>query len=370
MRFAVGRLAAAALLALVAGEVSAASFKSPYQASPGLRHAAKPGDGCPAPPPAIRDLRIESVFETGKWTERVPARIAAREAATKPLHAYLALLTNMSNRAMQMPVGQREAVRACALAWMSAWAQGRALLGDVSWPEGHYERKWTLVALSEIYLQLYAGTSQAPTPSDAIASWLRAMAAPLRQRYPDNASQKQNHFYWAGLAAVSTAVVLKDQALYDWGVSRANYGFDAIDAEGFLPLELQRRKLALWYHAFSASALTQVAAFEAASGTGPSPERKQALQRLARTVFAGLADPALFERKAGEPQTEFSRGAQNSLGWIELYYRLTGDPHAEPWIRALRPFNIIWLGGDISAAFGQPLGPGPKAKSPLFAKRP
>lgn len=348
--------------------IAAPGFSSPLEQAPGLRRAVKPSRYCSPVPPPVRDLVIESIFVRGQWNDKVPERIAARQAATKPLHDYLAKLVEISNRAMELQPASRTDEVKCALTWMSEWAQEGALMGNVVWPEGQYERKWTLIALCMAYLQLYAGVAEAPLPPKPIADWLREMASPLSEQYPDRDKHKQNHFYWAGLASMFAGIVLKDQGFYDWGVHRIAAGIQAIDQDGFLPLELERGKLALSYHAFSASALVQAAMIDKANGGRLLGDNHDGIMRLARRVFAGLADPSIFEKKTGSAQSQFSRGDKNSLGWIEVYYRLTRDPQAEPWIRALRPFDIIWLGGNISHTFGVPIGSGPVGSSPLFSQ--
>lgn len=359
-----------AILSLFGGLATpsaAETFRSPYAMSPGLRHQPKLLGPCSAPPPPLRDLVIESVFVTGKWNDKVPEREAARRAATQPLHNYLARLASMANVALELQGDAQEAARSCVLRWMSAWAEGGALLGDVSWPEGHYERKWSLIALGEIYLQIYAGQADPPPPPKPVADWLRAMATPLLQQYPDSASQKNNHFYWAGLAAIVAATVLKDPGFYQWGHHRIEAGLADIDPDGFLPLELKRGQYALTYHAASASALVQAAAFAYANGDKRLLMKGGPLERLVHRVFLGLSDPSVFESKTGYTQRPVSSsGERNNLGWVELYYRITRDPQAEPWIRGYRPFNTIWLGGNISDAFGVAIGLGPIGKTELF----
>jgi poly(beta-D-mannuronate) lyase len=356
------------LLASSGAAVAATGFSSPLEQAPGLRRAVKPTRSCAPVPPPVRDLVIESIFVRGQWNDKIPERIAARQAATKPLHDYLAKLVEISNRAMELPPASRTDEVKCALAWMSEWAQGGALMGNVVWPEGQYERKWTLITLSMAYLQLYAGAADVPVPPKPIADWLREMTRPLAEQYPEKDNHKQNHFYWAGLASMYAGTVLKDKGFYDWGVHRVEAGILAIDQDGFLPLELERGKLALSYHAFSASALVQAAMIDKANGGHLLSDNHDGITRLARRVFAGLADPSIFETKAGTVQSQLSRGDKNSLGWIEVYYHLTRDPQAEPWIRALRPFDIIWLGGNISDTFGVPIGGGPVGSSPLFSQ--
>lgn len=364
------RFALALLVGLAVSPAAAEAIRSPYLEAPGLRHAVSGKFACPVPPPPVRDLVIEAIYVPGEWNTVVPERAARRRAATKPLHDYLRQLTTMSNRAMQLRGAARAPVAACVLRWMESWARSGALLGNVSWPDGHYERKWSLVTLGMAYLQLHAGEAFAPAPPPAVAQWLRNMAAPLPEQYPDTAARRNNHFYWAGLASIVVGTVLNDRELYGWGAQRIVDGLAAVDGEGHLPLELERGELALHYHAFSASPLVLAAAFMTANGEDTLKLHDGALRRLVGRVLSGLADPSSFEAKTGKTQELVSPGEKNSLGWIEVYYRLTGDAAAEPFIRAMRPFDTIWLGGNISDAFGRPVGAGPVAASPLLQHEP
>lgn len=343
---------------------------SPFAKSPTLAaDHVPPITACPPPPAALRDLMIGSMYSPGEWNEPVPQRIATREALTRPLHSYLGQLANMANVAIQARGADQDAARICVLRWLEAWARDGALTGNVSRPDGWYERMWTVVTLGEIYLQLFPGQAMPPPPSPMVTSWLREMTSPLRELFPDSAPNKNNLFYWAGLAGIVVGTVAQDRDLYEWGRRLIDDGLSAINADGYLPLELKRGPRALSYHAYAASALMQAAAFMQANGEKPFEQRNRALVRLAKRVFAGFADPSDFVKRAGEPQEIMPRAAQVTFGWIEIYHSITKDPEAEPWLRTLRPFKTIWLGADVTAALGTRLDPGPHGKSPLMPSK-
>lgn len=359
-----------AVLALMFGSMSAIveaePLHSPYASVPGFRRNVRPIDACPPSPAPVVNLTTESGYVPGKWNEPVPERVAAFEAATRPLHSYLSKIASFANVSVQLDGAARVAARDCAIQWMMDWAQQGALLGQISVPVGQYERRSSVEVLSELYLQLYAGERDPPLPPEPVAGWLRAMAYHLMEEYRENALEKNNHFYYAGLAAVAAGTVLKDRTLYAWGTHRIEAGLKDVTATGDLPLELKRGGVALYYHAFSARILVQAAMFMQANGGHPFEINGGALTRLVHNVLAGLAEPDIFEKKTGEKQKSMTKAAQNTLGWLELYYSMTRDPNAEPWIRSLRPFIAIWLGGNVTNLFGRELPPGPSASSPLF----
>ena len=106
--------------------------------------------------------------------------------------------------------------------------------------------------------------------------------------------------------------------------------------------------MALRYTAFAASALVVMTAFEHANGRALPGDEQQDLQRLVRSVLTGLSDPREFERRAGRAQERLDPAVVRSFAWLEIYYSLTGDAEAEPWLRHLRPMKLMWLGGDVT----------------------
>jgi len=354
------------LIAGASASANAQSLISPFADVPGFHRNVKPVDVCPPPPAAVINLEAQSGYIPGKWNEPVPALYSAFLEATRPLHTYLSRIASFANISVQLEGDQRAAARDCAMQWMTDWAQQGALLGQLSVPVGQYERRQSLIVLSQAYLQLHAGERNPPVPPEPIAGWFRAMASHLADEYREDAREKNNHFYYAGLAAMAAGTVLKDRTLYGWGRHRIEAGLKDVTAAGDLPLELKRGGVALYYHAFSAGALVEAATYMNANGEHPFDINGGALSRLVHNVLAGLPDPATFETKTGAKQKPFDKPAQNTLGWLEVYYSMTHDPEAEPWIRSLRPFITIWLGGNVTNLFGREIAPGPKATSPLF----
>ncbi|MEP9386358.1 alginate lyase family protein [Mesorhizobium sp. KR9-304] len=374
MGFEPGRLRqaiAAALLAIpvlpALAQETGGRFASPYPLEMEMRRAAAPIRTCPQPPAPMRDLRIESGFASGDYTKLVPERVARRQALTKRLHAYVGDVVDLSDRAMLLKGEARQAAADCVLAWLRAWLGDGALLGDVTWPEGHYEREWVSIALGLSLLKLQAGEVAVQAPEWA-RNWYLQASSELADRYPLSAELRNNHWYWAGLASVVAGTVAGDRGRYDWGIAQLHAGIGDIDGDGFLPLELKRGEMSLRYTAFAASALVVMAAFEQANGRPLTETGQESIRRLVRRVLSGLADPAEFERRAGARQEKFDPGVVRLLAWLEIYFGLTGDPEAEPWLRHLRPMKLMWLGGDVTMAFGRRIAPGPVVQSPLIGR--
>jgi poly(beta-D-mannuronate) lyase len=366
MGLATGRLILAVLLCTHAAPAGAqqAGFASPYSMDMQMRRSAAPVRTCPEPPPPVRDLRIESVFAGGDYARQVPERVARRQALTGDLHRYVGDVVELSDRALLLTGHAREQAGACVLDWLEAWLRHGALLGDVTWPEGDYERQWVSIALGMSLLKLYAGR---PVEAPGWArDWYVEASAGLRERFPLTAETRNNHWYWAGLASVVAGTIADDPSRYDWGIAQMRAGIADVDADGYLPEELKRGALSLRYSAFAAGALVVMAAFEQANGRPLPAEQSADLQRLVRRVLSSLTDPREIARRAGTHQENFDPPAVRLLAWLEVYDALTHDPQAEPWLRHLRPMKLIWLGGDLTMAFGARLPPGPIARSPLI----
>lgn len=343
----------------------AGTLASPYQAAaPAPRSVAQTRLFCPTPPAIGPDLDLQSAYDASNYSKMVPARIVARKAASAPVEGFLGRVTDLADKALVAAPPNKTAAQDCLAHWLSVWAQGNALLGNVSEPEGRYEREWMITGLGLAFLAAHAGEAS-PRPDATVQAWFKQAAAPLPSSYRDNAPNKNNHWYWGGMAAIVSGTLTNDRPSYDWGMKQFRLGIAAIDPDGFLPLELKRGEMALSYHAFSASALVMMAQFAEANGE-LRPTDIASLQRLVRRVLAGLADPAPFEERAGAPQHTLDPAGIRALSWLEAYYALTNDPLAEPWLRRFRPMKLTWLGGNLTAAFGPPIASGPAATSPLI----
>ena len=347
------------------GSARAGELASPYQvAASALRSGAPARVICPPPPSIGPDLDLQSPYDPSNYSKLVPARVAARKVASAPVEGFLGRVTDLADKAMAAAPPAKTVAQQCLAQWLSTWAQGDALLGNVSEPDGRYEREWMITALGLAFLAAHADDAS-QRPDAAVQAWFKRAAAPLPASYRDNAPAKNNHWYWGGLAAVVSGTLTNDRQSYDWGMKQFRLGIAAIDADGFLPLELKRGEMALHYHAYSASALVMMAQFAKANGE-LRPAEVASLQRLVRRVLTGFADPTPFEGRAAAPQRALDPSGIRAQSWLEAYYALTRDPMAEPWLRRFRPMKLTWLGGNQTLAFGLPIAEGPAAASPLI----
>src|SRR5262245_36466096 len=97
---------------------------------------------CPESVPPISDVEGVPFYSDPQGSQPDPAKLAANEAATRPLDLFLAGVVTAANRWVASRPARPEAA-ACALRLLTGWADARAMLGRVN-QQGSYHRKWTL----------------------------------------------------------------------------------------------------------------------------------------------------------------------------------------------------------------------------------
>jgi poly(beta-D-mannuronate) lyase len=305
-------------------------------------------------PEPIRDLAGVSYYTDAHHSVADPALKRRNQEAFVPLRAFVAGVVALADRWMlgrpADPAIAAQAVRALAV-----WARADALLGSVN-QQGEYEREWTLAGLALAYLRVRDAAGADVAGRADVERWLVRIAEAVRPHYghAGRASSANNHAYWAGLAVAAAGAAAQDRALYDWGLGQARVGIGQVRTDGFLPLELERRALALHYHLFALAPLVMTAELAAANGTNLYEEGDGALRRLAARTIAGLRDPAPFAAAAGAPQELKLPPRGADLAWAEPYFARFRDRRLAPLLAAARPLRDDRLGGDLTAAFGDP----------------
>jgi poly(beta-D-mannuronate) lyase len=307
----------------------------------------------PVPPP-VRALNGVSYYTDANHSVADPALKRKNEEAFAPLRAFVAQVITQADGWMVSRPAQ-PAYAAHAVEALAVWARAGALLGEAN-RQGEYEREWTLAGLALAYLRVRDAPGLDHRACADIEAWLVKLAELVRPNYEHAArmSAANNHAYWAGLAVGAAGAAAQNRALFDWGLSRARIGIAQVRPDGFLPLELERKKLAFHYHLFALAPLVLTAELAAANGVDLYKEGSGAIRRLADRVIASLADPAPFATAAGAVQ-EVKRPPRGAdLAWAEPYFARFRDPQLAPLVAAARPLRDDRLGGDLTAAFGVP----------------
>jgi poly(beta-D-mannuronate) lyase len=311
---------------------------------------------CPPVPPPIRDIDANTFYTDPNHSIVDRERYARNQAATKPLRDYQRAIIRSSDDFLRK---RDEAAARCTLDALALWAEADAMLGQMLTIQSGYERKWTLATLSLSYLKIRAAGAHPADRKAEIEAWL-VRVAHATQAYYDRprggTDTRNNHLAWAALAVAATGVAANDRALFDWGLDRARRFLAQVEPDGSLPLEVARKARAQGYHTFSLMPLVMLAELAAANGIDLYADG--AIDRLAKLVIAGLADPAPFAALAGIEQEKVTLGAWQ-LAWAEPYYARRHDAALLPYLTRLRPLRQDWLGGDLTLAFGVTLPSSP-----------
>ena len=302
---------------------------------------------CAPSPAPIRDLIVPQFYTDPPVFSRVdPDRLAARDAAVRPLQLLVRTVTENADRwASSQPVEDRFA--RCAIASLDAAAQAHSFLGRVD-NQGGYERKWTWCGLALAHLKLLQAPEYDTDAQLRVRAWFTRGFDAMRGTYdrPPRGSpstQLNNHMTWAGLTAMALGLATENYDAWSWGLLRLERTLAQVDADGFLPQELLRGSKAWRYHIFTMGPLALGAVLARANGTDIADAR---FDRLARRSFEGYANTTAFERRTGRTQESFSE--RPSVGWLELYAGEFGVTEALIPLRNRRPQRQPWLGGDLT----------------------
>lgn len=333
---------------------SSAKILPPF--SPRLPSDFAVGKDCAAPPAPVVGLAVISKYGAdGPERDTIdPKADRAFKAQMAPIRAFSQTVVKVANRYTERG---RSADARCALAWLSAWAEGQAL-SQMGNPNAEFERAQILAGLGIALIQISPAVEQDARLS-AVVQWMKELAAATDAFFDATRDKlkgsRNNHADWAALASAAVAVAADDRKLLDWSVATYKAGVCGATAEGGLPLELARGKKALAYHLFALNALVPVAAFAEANAIPAYNVCNGALSRIVRFTLHSLSDPAAMTAAAGKAQEAFRGGLPpaQSVAFLEVYHRALPSEPIDPRLLALRPFVATNLGGNQTLLYGQ-----------------
>ena len=347
-----------ALCALLAGGGPCVLADAALQAPPGYTAPVKvkpmSDKPCaPGPAPFTGPLDFTSKYAgSGKTRDEINPQ--AEEAYRRSTESITAMEKGFMRLVGRYMTGEER----CALDWIDGWAQAHALEGEASSHTGKSLRKWALGSLSGSWLKLKFSSSMPlfnyPRQTARVEAWLGTLADQVvREWSPGDPLEKiNNHYYWAAWALMSTAVVTNRRDLFEQSLTLFRIFERQIDADGYLPNELARGKLAANYHNYSMLPLAMIAAFGKANGIDLASESDHALVRLALRAQQSLDDPSSFQSKTGVAQEAPDADSKTNWSWIEPYcWTVQCDASLLAKRAALRPIGTTRLGGDLTSVF-------------------
>ncbi|MFC3077615.1 alginate lyase family protein [Phenylobacterium terrae] len=287
-----------------------------------------------------------------------PDAAEAYERAVAPLRTFEREVVRHANRYVRSK-GETPAHAGRAGGMLWRWAKADAL-DEMKSDTAHFNRSASVAALSLAWMQVREAIDPEDEGRREIEKWFDRRGDEVRDYYdekdPDQRSTRNNHRYWAGLAAAGAGVAAGSSRLLEWGLESGEVGLRQVDRDGALPLELSRGKRALYYHAYALGPLMMLAEIGARNGRSLYDFQGGALHRLVRFTLRGIEEPERVAAKAGAPQEPLGRDGgpfdAGDVAWLEIYDARYRDRN--PWARRmaeLRPLTYTRLGGDMTLLF-------------------
>ncbi len=272
-------------------------------------------------------------------------------AALKPIDDFitdLAKQTNILNDPETKPEEAQKAA-ACVLDSILAWAKADAL-SALTTQGANLSAPSRVGGIAFAYA---AALKVVPEPAGKaeIEAWLLARSKQTMVFFDTEApprASRNNLRAWAGLAVTRVGLTLDDPALIDWGAETLRLVACTAEADGSLPNEMWRGKLALHYQLHAVAPMVTTAALLQDERPELFTDCDGALQRVVQFTLEGLDDPSAVQKITGEKQTVGgTRKARDfELAWVPAYLTLDPDPTIAARVDKVKELGNSKLGGD------------------------
>jgi len=210
----------------------------------------------------------------------------------------------------------------CAQQQIDQWAQAGALLDydPKESSQAWFQVEWTLssIAISESVLLNEPSLDASVVQRDI--AWMNKVAHRTVD-FDKAGTQKNNHHYWRGLAAIAVGVISSDDDLFNWGIATYKEAAADIDQRGALPKEMARHERAIHYQSFALQPLVPLAAFGERQGIPLMHYRSPSGKTIADAVNffgAAVADPTIIKAYTPEEQLVGGEG-KDFYAFAEIY---------------------------------------------------
>nr|WP_152957183.1 polysaccharide lyase [Pseudomonas sp. MN1F] len=282
---------------------------------------------CPQEPPApyIGSLRLESKYDQRDASKSTLRSIpdANSEEVAKQVKQFVGGLIYASKRFQRAKKPQdANLALACQDQWLQAWAEAGALLNPDASGTGRAARKWALAAMAGSVLLTQSAADGKLQLSAAQRSWFTRLGEQVIAEYDPRRGAAgikfNNHDYWAAWAVAATGMLLDRDDFIQWadgnlrrGLAQAVRSGDASYA--YLPLEVERSKLAATYSQYALVPLVLLAESARANGLPWSADDQQTLDLLANFAARSVLAPDELPELGGNAQVEV---APYKLAWL------------------------------------------------------
>lgn len=297
---------------------------------------------CPAPDKLSPDLTTNGFYGDSKGSIIDPAKMEAYVASAGPYK-------ELGNRVVTAAdawqgTGSRDAA-VCALHLMMVAARQGVLTGKMSSNQAYFVQGWVIGAVSISYLKVRDSGMVTAEERALVLPWIVNVAHQTTKFY-DESHQENNHLYWAGVEAVAAGAAANNGSLFRWGVTTYRTGIDQIQADGTLPLEMQRGRRALHYHLYALSPLVYIAEFGQDNGLDLYSEHDHALSKLERLCVTGLYNNSFFVKETGLAQgTPEPELHAEQISWGAIWEERFPSPELAALLKKSVSMSYMYLGG-------------------------
>lgn len=324
-------------------------------AAPGTARAEETGCDA-APEPVVRLSYVSRYTDDDSNRATVdPRREAEAEAAVAPVDDFIVSLAADVDRMYSGPVKSRPERSDCVLRQLGAWAEADAL-SDLQTETVRLTVGSRYAAFALILWQTLPYAYEHPARA-LILAWLERRMREQMVFWQDAAdgSRQGNLRAWAGLAAAAMALQTEDKELGLWAEVAIMDVMCSANADGSLPQEMSRGRLALHYQLHAVAPLVTAAALLERQGVPASRDCDGALHRIVDFALDDLDDGARTRQITGVEQSFFDGGDRVEpfqLAWIEPYLSLRHDDDMAALADNLGPLSYSKLGGNQTALWG------------------
>lgn len=277
----------------------------------------------------------------------------AEAPATRPYNDFERRVTTGMNQ--WLVTGSKEEAN-CAQQQIDQWAQAGALLDydPKESSQAWYQVEWTLssIAISESVLVNESSLDPAIIKRDI--AWMNKVAHRTVE-FDKGRTQKNNHHYWRGLAAVAVGVLSSDDDLFTWGIGAYKGAIDELDQRGALPQEMARHERAIHYQSFALQPLAPLASFAERQQVQLFQYRSTTGKTMTDAVnFLGeaVADPEIIKAYTPDAQLVDDLGS-DFFAFAEFYSHYVSAPWPPAIVKGLeRPTFATRIGGSTTVIAG------------------
>jgi poly(beta-D-mannuronate) lyase len=283
---------------------------------------------------------------------------AAVEAALKPIDDFIVQLVKTANAALTAKPEDQAVLADCVLDRLAPWADADGLSGLTS-QGGQLSAPSRIAGMAMAYAQV-RGLATQDGRQARIESWFatrtRASMAFFDTEAPPRASQN-NLRAWAALEAAQVGLLTGDAEIKAWAAGSVRLVACTANADGSLPNEMWRGKLALHYQIHAVGPLVVSAALLATDAPDLFTACDSAILRAARFAVSGAQDPAIVEPAAGAKQSfnpDPAKLKAYEFAWLVPLMRNADLPELAAFASQFKTLANSKLGGDQDLVWPAP----------------